>query len=293
MAIISGPMALLLCHQFWDNPKPRYFTSLLSGGRNNFCGFMGTVGYETGMKKMLEIVKHDGPARLGKWNDKLTPSMVTANELIVVEDQAMPYDVPRELAEWSVEQTILKAHEGSRKEIAVIHGAKYPDLRLKCVHVLEDMGYRNFLIANTDKLLQRPRELVKTMVKLREIMNPNSSLYVPFCETNFIPLLAYLGVDLFGDVSCGYYAQLGVLLTPDGKYPLNEYKIYEMDLHQILMYNQNSMDFVLCEVREHIRNGTLRNLVEMRCCSSPGIMSALRILDRDYGEFLDIYTPIY
>ena len=53
------------------------------------------------------------------------------------------------------------------------------------------------------------------------------------------------------------------------------------------------MDFVIREVRENIKNGTLRNLVEQRCCSSPEAMSALRIADRDYTDFLDKYTSLY
>jgi predicted RNA-binding protein len=53
------------------------------------------------------------------------------------------------------------------------------------------------------------------------------------------------------------------------------------------------MDFVLREVRENIKNGSLRNLVEQRCCSSPEAMSALRIADRDYTDFLDKYTALY
>lgn len=242
---------------------------------------------------MLEIIKHDGPARLGKWNDINTPSLLSAEDLLIVEDLPMPYIVPKELAEWSVEQTVMKAHNGNRNEFAVIHGARYLDLRLKCVQELEELGYRNFLLANTDKLLKRPQELVKMLVKLREYMNPNSCLYVPFCEPNFIPILSYLGVDLFGDAPCGYYALLDVILFTDAKYPLETYEIYEMDYSELLNFNKNIMDFVLREVREHIRNGTLRNLVEMRCCSTPETMSALRIVDRDYGEFLDGYTPIY
>jgi 7-cyano-7-deazaguanine tRNA-ribosyltransferase len=242
---------------------------------------------------MLEILKHDGPARLGKWNDNQTPALLSVKNLSIAEDQPMPYIVPRELAEWSVEQTLLKAYKGNRRKIAVIHGAKYPDLRLKCVHELEKMNYHNFLLANTDKLLKRPQDLVEILVRLRESMNPNSSLYVPFCDPNFIPFLSYLGVDLFGDAPCGYYALLDVILTTDGKYQLEEYEIYKMDYSELLNFNKKTMDFVLREIREHIRNGTLRNLVEMRCCSTPETMSALRILDRDYREFLDRYTPIY
>lgn len=52
------------------------------------------------------------------------------------------------------------------------------------------------------------------------------------------------------------------------------------------------MDFVLREVRENIKNGTLRNLVEERCCTSPEAMTALRVLDRDYPDFLEKYTQL-
>ena len=74
---------------------------------------------------MLEITLHNGPARLGKWNNLITPTMLDSEEVAVVDDQAMPYEVPRALAEWSVEETILQAQDGDRNNMAVIHGAKY------------------------------------------------------------------------------------------------------------------------------------------------------------------------
>ncbi|MEN6330220.1 MAG: archaeosine tRNA-ribosyltransferase [Methanobacteriaceae archaeon] len=247
---------------------------------------------------MLEITLHDGPARLGKWNDLITPTLLQAEEVSVVDNQPMPYEVPRALAEWSVEETILKAQESNREDMAVIHGAKYLDLRLECAQELEKMGYRNLFLANIDKLLKRPRDLVEMMVAVREAINPNSSLYVPFCDLNFIPLLSYLGVDLFGDASCGYNALLGVLLTPEVKYPVDEYQIYDkenydMDYSGLLEYNRNSMDFVIREVKAHMKNGTLRNLVEMRCASSPETMAALRILDTDHSDFVLKYSGLY
>ncbi|MDP3065580.1 MAG: archaeosine tRNA-ribosyltransferase [Methanobacteriaceae archaeon] len=247
---------------------------------------------------MLEIKLHDGPARLGKWNNSITPSILSADDVNLVDHQPMAYDVPRALAEWSVEETILKAQEGNREDTAIIHGAKYLDLRLDCVRELEKLGYSNFLLANTDQLLKRPRELVKMIVTIREAINPNSSLYVPFCDLKYIPLLCYLGLDLFGDASCGYNALLGVMLTPDGNYAVDEYEIYDkenydMDYSGLLEYNKNSMDFVIREVKAHMKNGTLRNLVEMRCASSPETMAALRILDTDHSDYVLKYSGLY
>ena len=242
---------------------------------------------------MLEIKLHDGPARHGKYQDTETPNILTSKQAVMVEDEPMPYDVPKEMAEWSVQSTIQKAENGDKNQMAVIHGSKYTDLRLECASELEKLGYRLFLVANPEKLLKRPRDLLEIIISLRENMNPNSALFFPFSELNFIPLLAYIGVDLFGETTANFYTQLGVMITPHGNYDLKKYPIYNLNQEELQKYNHNSIDFVLREVRAHIQNGTLRNLVEERCCSSPEAMSALRLLDREYGEFLDKYTPIY
>ena len=242
---------------------------------------------------MLEIKLHDGPARQGKYQETETPNILKLNHELMVQDEPMPYDVPQELAEWSVKKTIQNAKMGDNHQMAVIQGSKYTKLRLKCARELENIGYRLFLVANPDELLKRPRDLLKIITSLRKNMSPNSALYFPFAELNFIPLLVYLGVDLFGNTSADFYAQLGVMTTPQANYDLKKYQLYDLNPEELREYNRNSLDFVLREIRAHIQNGTLRNLVEERCCSSPEAMSALRILDRDYGDFLDAYTPIY
>ncbi|WP_321422195.1 archaeosine tRNA-ribosyltransferase [uncultured Methanobacterium sp.] len=242
---------------------------------------------------MLEIKSHDGPARQGKYQATETPNILKFNLESMVPDEPMPYDVPREMAKWSVENTIENAQKGDINQIAVLHGAKYPDLRLECASALEELGYRLFLVANTDDLLRKPQDLLKIITNLRENMSPNSALIFPFAELNFIPLLVYLGVDFFGDSSADFYAKIGAITTPHGNYDLQQYPIYDFTPEELKKYNQDSLDFVLREVRAHIQNGTLRNLVEERCCSSPEAMSALRILDRDYVDFVDSYTPLY
>jgi 7-cyano-7-deazaguanine tRNA-ribosyltransferase len=242
---------------------------------------------------MLEIKLHDGPARYGKYQETETPTVLTSKQALMVEDEPMPYDVPKEMAEWSVESTIQKAGKGDKNQMAVIHGSKYTNLRLECASELEKLGYRLFLVSNPEELLKRPRDLLEIIISLRENMNPNSALFFPFAELNFIPLLVYLGVDLFGETTGDFYAQLGMMTTPHGNYDLKKYPLYDFNPEELQEYNKNSLDFVLREVRAHIQNGTLRNLAEERCCSSPEAMSALRILDRDYGAFLDRYTPLY
>jgi len=243
---------------------------------------------------MLEIIQHDGPARLGKFKGIPTPGVIRSDSPFkFIKDEPIPYDVPKTLAEWSVKKTIEYAKENKKKGIVTIHGSKYLDLRIKCAKELESLGNNIFLIANTDKLIKRQKDLIKVVVSLRETLNPNSALYIPFTDLCFIPLLTYIGVDFFGSYVCDFYAKMNTILTPTSKYNLNDYPIYDFTYEEISKYNHNTLDFVIREIRENIKNGTLRNLVEMRCCSSPESMSALRILDQEYPEFLDKYTPLY
>lgn len=229
---------------------------------------------------MLEITMHDGPARLGKYDGMKTPSILNLDTSPpLIEDEPMPYDVPKPLAEFSVQRTIEKSMESLKRGIAVIQGSKYPELRIKCAQELEKLDNQILMIANPEELLKKPWDLIDILVNIRENINPNTALYYPFVKTSFIPLLTYLGVDFFGDVSCDFYAQLGLIMTSNTIYNLENYQLYDFNLEELKNYNHTIMDFALREVRENIKNGTLRNLVEERCCSSPEAMSALRIVD--------------
>jgi queuine/archaeosine tRNA-ribosyltransferase len=243
---------------------------------------------------MMEIKLHDGPARLGKYNGIITPHILpSSNNLEILMDEPMPYDVPVELAKWSVNRTIEFAKNSDVEGMAVIHGGKYVDLRVKCAQKLNDLGFTTFLIANSEELLRNPRDIIDIVINIRKTVNPNAVLYFPFSDLNFIPLLSYIGVDLFGEFTAEYYAYLNFMLTNDAKYNLEKYQIFDLNLSELKEYNKNSMDFVVREVRENIKNGTLRNLVEARCCTSPEAMTALRLLDKNYSEFLDNFTHLY
>ena len=230
--------------------------------------------------KQFEIKSHDGPGRYGKLGDMETPMIINKDDFNIAKDESSAYDVEREIAEWSVNQTIKKAKLVEDAEIAVIQGSKYLDLRIKCLKELEELGYNGFIIANADDLLLHPRDLVDLIVALRQNMKSSSYLIFPFAEAQFIPLLVYMGVDAFFDD-----------ITKN--YDLNVYELYEMDQKELEAYNKNTIDFVLREVREHMKNSSLRNLVEERSATSPQYASALRILDKNYSEYLLEYTQVY
>ena len=235
---------------------------------------------------------HDGPARLGKYSEIETPAIVDKNSLNILKDEPMPYNVPKILASWSVNNTVENARASNENGIGVIHGSKYPDLRVRCAEELEELGNTVLMIANPEELMKRSKDLVEIIVMIRENINPNSAIYYPFAEPAFIPLLAYMGIDLFDNIAGEFYAKLNTLLTPSMKYDLDTYQLYDMNHEELKAYNNKTIEFIILEVREHIKNGTLRNLVEERCCSSPEAMTALRILDSEHSEFIDQYTQL-
>ena len=243
--------------------------------------------------KQFEIKSHDGPGRYGKLGDMETPLIINKDDFNIADDESSAYDVEKEIAQWSVNQTIEKAKSVEDKEIAVIQGSKYIDLRIKCLKELEELGYNGFIIANADDLLLHPRDLVDLIVALRQNMKSSSYLIFPFAEAQFIPLLVYMGVDAFFDDIGEYYSYINVLMSPTKNYDLNVYELYEMDQKELEAYNKNTIDFVLREVREHMKNSSLRNLVEERSATSPQYASALRILDKNYSEYLLEYTQVY
>jgi predicted RNA-binding protein len=246
------------------------------------------------MNKTFEIKSHDGPGRVGKLGEDKTPILID-EKYKIIESEESAYDIQREISEWSVKQTLEKGKMDKNNEcdIAVIQGSKYVDLRVQCAKELEKIGYNGFLIANGDDLILHPRDLVDLTIALRENLSPNSYLIFSFAESSFIPLLSYMGIDGFLKGSGEYYSYLNVLISPTKNYDLKKYDIYKMTQEELLKYNNNTIDFVLKEVQEHMKNGTLRNLVEERSSTSPQNTSALRILDKNYQEYLQKYTPLY
>ncbi|HHW16706.1 MAG TPA: archaeosine tRNA-ribosyltransferase [Methanothermobacter sp.] len=242
--------------------------------------------------KKFEIKLHDGPARLGMIDGMETPAIIDYKTIEFAQDQPTPYNVPIEIARWSVKETIKNA-KSSKREYAVIHGAKYLDLRVKCAMELESLGFKKLIIANGDELLTKPADLIRLTVKIRENIKPDTLLCFPYSEASFIPILVYMGVDLFTDAICKFYSYLNILMTPNHSYKIDKYKIYKLNESELSNYNKGTLDFVIREVKEHIKMGTLRNLVEEKAATSPANMTALRILDDEFQEYLQRYTRLY
>lgn len=247
------------------------------------------------MIKKFEIKSHDGPGRIGKLDGEITPKLFSKNDLKIAPTQGSAYNIDREIAEFNVNETLRLAKENVDEcNIAIIQGSKYIDLRLDCLKQLEEIGYNGFIIANGDSLLTNPKELVEIIISLKKEAKKTSYFIFSFTEISFMPLLTYMGIDGFLTDSANYYSYLNVLQTPTKAYDLNSYQIYE-DITQEELEKKNieNMDFVIKEIHAHMKNKSLRNLVEERSGTTPQNISTLKILDRTQMDYLLEYTQLF
>ncbi len=247
------------------------------------------------MIKKFEIKSHDGPGRIGKVDGKLTPRIFHRNEMKIAPSEGSAYNVDREIAEFNVKETLRLAGENVDEcDIAVIQGSKYIDLRIECLKQLEEIGYNGFIIANGDALLTNSRDLVELVICLKKEAKKTSYFIFPFAELSFMPLLTYMGIDGFLADAANYYSHLNVLQTTTKAYDLNSYPIYE-DITQkdLEKKNMENMEFVIREIHAHMKNRSLRNLVEERSGTTPQNISTLKILDRTSMDYLLESTQLF
>lgn len=247
------------------------------------------------MIKKFEIRSHDGPGRVGKIDGELTPKLFYKKDLKIAPNEGSAYNVDREIAEFNVKETLRLARENVEEcDIAVIQGSKYFDLRIECLKQLEEIGYNGFIIANGDALLTNPRDLVELVTSLKKEAQKTSYFIFSFTEISFMPILTYMGIDGFLPDSANYYSHLNVLQTPTKSYDLNKYPIYE-DISQKDLEQKNieNMEFVIKEIHAHMKNRSLRNLVEERSGTTPQNISTLKILDRTCMDYLLEFTQLF
>ena len=247
------------------------------------------------MIKKFEIKSHDGPGRIGKIDEKLTPTLFSKNQIKIALSEGSAHNVDIEIAKFNVNETLkLAKKQVDECDIAVIQGSKYIDLRIECLKELEEIGYNGFIIANGDALLTNPRELVNTIISLKKESLKSSYFIFPFCELPFMPILTYMGIDGFFTDSANYYSHLNILQTSTKTYDLNKYPIYEnISQKELESMNIENMEFVIKEIHAHMKNKSLRNLVEERSGTSPQNISTLKILDKTYPEYLLEYTQLF
>jgi len=208
-----------------------------------------------------------------------------------------PKDVPKELHFFSIKSSTKKTNYyviPANKEI--INDA------------IKDNNSLLFIVENAAQLFPQHSKFLEFIIELREKIGYQKMIYLPSVgdPTNFA-LLSYLGIDFFDSISAIVAARNNLLLFPTGRYNKNEIqelpcscpscirskeKPSEMTYSQILNHNYSAIINEIKHVRNAIRQGNLRELVETRVKTSPELTAILRNFDFNHYDFLEERTPI-
>lgn len=132
-------------------------------------------------------------------------------------------------------------------------------------------------------LLERPRQLVDLVIRLRQTAGPGRILYAPQCPPEAWPLLVYLGVDLFDGLEPYMASTGGQLIQWTGRYQGELGNTIEANLTHSL----ERMD----ELRRNLREGRFREFVEASCLPHPEMVAALRLADTEHYQAFASQVP--
>lgn len=238
---------------------------------------------------MIKISSHDGPGRYGKYNEETTPILLNYKEVKTSPTIKTPYKIQKEIAEEYMQESLKISEENENPNIGVIQGAQYPDLRIKSAKELIKQGHTTLMFANTDELQRNPEDLLEIIIETREKIDPSIALYFPFATTQIIPILTYIGIDIFDNSRAIYEAKYNNIMTSTNIYPQEKYNITD----NIEKENIRQLEYTIIETRENLKNKTLRNLTEQKATTNPELMTLHRTLDKKYKNYLQKYTQLY
>ena len=137
------------------------------------------------------------------------------------------------------------------------------------------------MLLNTLEIIERPKQFVRKIMSIRNEIGWNRLIYAPGIGDPFlIPVLVYMGISIFDDIFLRKQSYRGLRYTPFGV----------IKDQSPLESNQNFVRDQMTVIRESIKNGTLREIVEKSQFSSKAL-EILRILDFTCYEEMETVFP--
>jgi archaeosine synthase len=142
-----------------------------------------------------------------------------------------------------------------------------PDIKQQEIKLMENV----YLVPNIPTMLQNAKKFVDYTIHLREKIGYDKIFYAPGVEPHLIPIMVYLGYDVFDDSMEKFY----------------KYSLLGKDDEGI----ENFSEFILLQVKIALRRGKIRELVESMADNKA--KEILRYLDLKYYEKQERFWPIW
>ncbi len=269
------------------------------------------------MTKYFEVLRRDGPARMGKLlleRQISTPALISKDDYVAA-GSVYSYS--------SIEEAVSsgEALKGKKKLAfpAYVPAAlrSEPSLELPPLDTDGPKGLlaHPFSMQKPEKAdvyalggaaaLNYPRDLVAAVTGLRERIAPDTALYAPALATPAnLALLVYLGIDLLDGIRMTADGLLGRYHTRDGVWKASdlaelpcrcphcrEMVADGVSAARLVSHNLEKLEEELLAVREAVRSESLREYVERQVRVAPNQTAALRLLDQEHS-YLERRAPV-
>ena len=115
----------------------------------------------------------------------------------------------------------------------------------------------------------QPKKLVEIALDFRSEAGYSRLLYAPAVEPSQMPILAYLGVDIFDDLNVELRSSTGWVLDS------GEWIKQKENIEDLFSHNQAELSRWILKIRNAIANGKLRELVEITSLHNPRVSQIL------------------
>jgi archaeosine synthase len=267
------------------------------------------------MTKYFEVLRRDGPARLGKLTleqSLKTPAALSDEDYISVGSIFGFSSEEKALATAVMEiqkKLVIMPHapSGLRSEpskIASSDEVKIGGPKGIVVHPFaSEVEKADVYVISSAGCLRSPRDLVRAVLGLRNIIPPDSAIYAPALATpENLALLVYLGIDLVDAtrvIADGYYGRYHTRdRVFDSKSPEELpcrcescVKWADNPSPELLAsHNVQELEMELRRIKEAIRSEVMREYVERQVRVKPELTAAFRVLDQEHS-YLERRTP--
>ena len=268
------------------------------------------------MTKYFEVIRRDGPARLGKLlmeETIQTPAIISKDDYLAAGSVFCFCSVGEALA-------ATPTSAGNKKLVilpyvpSAFHAKTTIDLpnqeldgpKAMVVHPFCDdlMDRADVYVMGSAGSIRNPRDLVGAVVGVRKRIPVDSALYVPALATPAnLAFLVYLGIDLIDKTRVVVDAYYGRYHTRDGIKALSEFDELPCKCQYCLRlakegedakilagHNILKLEEELAVAREMVRKETIREYVERQVRVTSDLTAGLRLIDQEH-DYIEGRTP--
>jgi len=235
-------------------------------------------------------------------------------DFVIIENLLMHPVLDKGILEKKLTQSIEKMKKviievPPERAVCVIQPTESKESLIKMLNAITELKIKNIAITNLLPILTNHRKLVEFLglVKTNVSIDTRIILLSPTPHT-FIPLLTYLGVDIFNNDFAILATKQKVYLTHSGGEELNNLKekicfceacssvseLKELENNgKLLQHNEQIYLQKIRETREALHKKDLRSFLEKELQNHAAIASSIRTIDKRWQDEIILRTPTW